>query len=87
MPAHTAKEVKAFLATQPDEDAVEGLPAYAPELNPEEWCNGAVKRDRLNALPGSVGELHRQVRRSFLRLGRRPALLQSCFDHVGRDVT
>ena len=85
--AHKAKVVKSFLATHPMDYEVAWLPPYAPDLNPEELCNGAVKRDRLNALPESVAELHSQVRRSFLRLGRRRALLQSFFDRVDLDVT
>jgi transposase len=84
--AHRAKEVQAFLAAHPDDYQIEWLPPYAADLNPEELCNGAVKRAVQNALPASVAELHGLVRRSFRRLGRRPALLRSFFDHVGLDV-
>jgi transposase len=87
LPAHRSKEVTAFLAAHPADYQVEWLPGYAPDLNPEELCNGAVKRALRNALPGSVEELRCQVRRSFLRLGRRPDLLCSFFDHAGLDVT
>jgi transposase len=85
--AHRATPVLAFVAAHPDDYAIEWLPPYAPELNPEELCNGAVKRDMLNAVPGSVGELHRSARRSFRRIGRRPELLTSFFHHVGLGVT
>jgi hypothetical protein len=37
------------------------LPAYAPELNPEEPCNACVKRAMENALPSCVADLHRLV--------------------------
>jgi transposase len=87
LPAHKSHEVTAFLAAHPDDYEVEWLPSYAPELNPEELCNGAVARDLRNALPGSVADLRCQVRRSFRRLGRRPALLRSFFAHAGLDVT
>jgi transposase len=40
---HKAKIVKAFLEKHP-EIHIEYLPAYAPELNPEEYCHGNVKR-------------------------------------------
>ena len=63
------------------------LPPYAPELNPEELCNGAVKRALRNAVPASVAELYRQARRGFVRLGRQPALLHSFFRHTGLPVT
>jgi transposase len=85
--AHKSREVTAFLAAHPGDYQIEWLPAYAPDLNPEELCNGWVKREIQNAVPGSVAELHHQVRRSFRRLARRPTLLRSFFDHTGLDVT
>jgi transposase len=81
--AHRARIVLDFVAAHPDDYRLEWLPAYAPELNPEELCNGAVKRALLNALPGSVDELHQQARGGFIRLGRRPAVLRGFFRHVG----
>ena len=85
--AHRAKLVQAFVAAHPDDYQLEWLPAYAPELNPEELCNGAVKREMLNALPASVGALRHQARRSFLRLGRCPDQLAGFFHHAGLPVT
>jgi transposase len=84
--AHRATPVLAFVAAHPDDYAIEWLPPYAPELNPEELCNGAVKRATLNALPDSVDELHRLARRSFRRLGRRPETLRHFFHHAGLSV-
>jgi transposase len=81
--AHRAKAVRAFVAAHPADYALEWLPPYAPELNPEELCNGAVKRALQNAAPGSVGELHQQARTGFLRLGRQPAMLHHFFQHAG----
>src|SRR5215212_6107869 len=68
--AHRAEPVPAFVAAHPDDYRIEWLPPYAPDLNPEELCNGAVKRDLLDATPGSVNELHQLARGSFRRLGR-----------------
>jgi transposase len=84
--AHRAKLVQTFVAAQPDEYRLEWLPPYAPELNPEELCNGAVKRALLNALPDSVAELHRQARRAFIRLGHRSTALHGFFAHAGLSV-
>jgi len=81
--AHRAKAVLAFVAAHPRDSRIEWLPPYAPELNPEELCNGAVKQDLLNALPGSVEELQHLVRQSFIRLGRRQGTLCGFFDHAG----
>ena len=85
--AHRAKEVTAFLAAHPADYRVEWLPSYAPELNPEELCNSAVKRELLNAAPDSVEALLHQARRSFIRLGRHPDMLHGFFRHAGLDVT
>jgi transposase len=87
LPAHQAKPVQEFLARHPDDYQVEWLPPYAPDLNPEELCNGAVKGALLNAQPASVAELRQQARRSFRRLGRRTDELYSFFRHVGLCVT
>ncbi len=84
--AHQAKPVQAFLARHPADYQIEWLPPYAPDLNPEELCNGAVKGALLNAQPGSVVELRRGARHGFLRLGHRRAELRSFFDHVGLTV-
>jgi hypothetical protein len=63
------------------------LPAYAPELNPEEQCNVVVKRALANALPGSVADLHRLACCEFDRLTRRPEMIVSFFRHAGLSVT
>jgi transposase len=85
--AHRARPVLAFVAAHPEDYRLEWLPPYAPELNPEELCNGAVKRALQNAAPASVDELHHAARRSFRRLGRRPDILLGFFRHAGLDVT
>jgi transposase len=84
--AHRAKPVQAFVAAHPADYRLEWLPPYAPDLNPEELCNGAVKRDLLNAAPASVEALHHSARLGFRRLGRRPELLHSFFLHAGLSV-
>jgi transposase len=85
--AHRARRTAAFLAARPRDFAAAYLPAYAPELNPEEPCNAYVKRAMENALPGSVADLHRLARREFRRLQHRPDLIVSCFRHAGLSVT
>src|SRR5918994_1091969 len=66
--AHRAHRTAAFLARHARDFAVAYLPAYAPDLNPEEPCNAWVKRILENALPGDIADLHRRVRRAFRRL-------------------
>jgi transposase len=85
--AHRSRATSAFIAAHAQDYAVAYLPAYAPELNPEEQCNACVKRAMENALPGSVADLHRLARREFGRLQRRPELITSFFRHAGLSVT
>jgi transposase len=85
--AHRSKLTSAFIAAHPQDFAVAYLPAYAPELNPEEQCNAFVKRAMENALPGSVADLHRLARREFARLQRRPEMIVRFFRHAGLSVT
>jgi transposase len=84
---HRAQLTQAFVARHCDEFLLEWLPSYAPDLNPEELCNGWVKRETLNALPASDAELRRVARRSFQRLARHPLALRAFFAHAGLSVT
>lgn len=84
--AHEAKVVQDFVAAHPGDYQIEWLPPYAPDLNPEELCNGAVKQELLNAVPSSVDELQQLVRRSFRRLGRQVNTLHGFFRHAGLNV-
>ncbi|QRM33488.1 transposase [Microvirga sp. VF16] len=85
--AHRSQVTTAFIAAHARDFAVAYLPAYAPELNPEEQCNACVKRAMENALPESVADLHRLARREFVRLQRQPEMIVSFFRHAGLSVT
>jgi len=79
---HKAKIVKAFLEKHPNVH-VEYLPAYAPELNPEEYCHGNVKRRMKNAILHSKIEIRSSLDQGFSRLRKRPDILLGCFQHAG----
>src|SRR5690606_7693613 len=55
--AHQATLVQDFMAAHPADYQTEWLPPYAPDLKPEELCNGAVRRALRNAAPASIDEL------------------------------
>jgi len=57
------------------------LPAYAPELNPDEgvWRNG--KRALANARPDTLDALHQSLLTTLDGLARSQALLRSCITH------
>jgi transposase len=85
--AHRSRVTTDFITAHSHDYAVAYLPAYAPELNPEEQCNALVKRAMANALPGSVDDLHRLARREFDRLKRHPEMIVRFFRHAGLSVT
>lgn len=82
---HISKKVRAYLCDHPEID-VEFLPAYAPELNPEEYCHGNVKQGLKNAHPTSKPEMRSMLNRGFARLRQRPDLLLSFFHAAGLSV-
>ena len=85
LPAHRAMAVKEYVAAHPA-IAVEWLPPYAPDVNPEEGCHGNVKQHLRNAISESLSAIRTQVDRGFARLRRRPDLLLGFFRHAGLAV-
>jgi transposase len=79
---HKALLVKAYLEKHP-EIHVEYLPSYAPELNPEEYCHGNVKRHMKNAIFHSKAEIRNSLNKGFSRLRKRPDILLDLFQHAG----
>jgi transposase len=62
---------------------IEWLPAYAPELNPDEQVWTQTKyRDLANFLPQDVTDLGRAVRHSLEQTKTRQSLLRSFFKHA-----
>ena len=82
---HLSKVTKAYLQNQPD-ILVEELPAYAPQLNPEEYCHGNVKQRLRNARPASKKEIRSMLDRGFARLRHRPDLLRGFVHTAGLSV-
>ena len=84
-PVHRAKIVSAYLEQHPDIYR-EYLPGYAPELNPEEYCHGNVKRKLKNAIFRSKSEIRFYLDRGFSRLRKRPDILLGFFQHAGLNL-
>ncbi|WP_233613019.1 MULTISPECIES: transposase [Corallococcus] len=84
--AHRSNEVERFVESHSRDFALEALPDYSPELNPEEGCNSQVKRSMLNATSGAIAELRRQVRSAFVHLGCHHAALRGFFGHAGLSL-
>lgn len=82
---HKSKKTQAYLAAHAEISAEE-LPAYAPELNPEEYCHGNVKNHLKNARPADKTEMRQMLNHGFARLRHRPDLLLSFFHAAGLSV-
>lgn len=66
----------------PRDPAVFYLPAYAPELNPDEYLNGDLKLGVAAKVPTRTKPALAKAARSHLRmLQRRPARVRRFFQH------
>jgi len=79
---HKSKVAQRYLQQHP-EIIVEELPAYAPQLNPEEYCHGNVKQHLRNACPKTKEDIRFMLNLGFARLRRRPDLILSFFHAAG----
>ena len=81
---HRCKQVKAFLAAGAAQRLrLIRLPAYAPELNPDEGVWRWLKRSLGNVCCVDLPELKDELRRAMGRLRARPQLIVSFFRHAG----
>ena len=80
-PTHKAKLVRDFVDQQEDRLKLFYLPAYSPELNPDELVWGHVKQRVAKRLAATKDELKRQVQRALRSLQRTPLLVASFFGH------
>jgi DDE superfamily endonuclease len=83
--AHRAVIVQDYVAAPPD-IAVEWLPPYALDVNPEEGCPGNIKQPLRNAAPATTHDLRVHVDRGVARLRQRPDFLLGFFRHAGLSV-
>lgn len=79
---HHAKIVKAWLAEQVEKIEVFYLPAYSPELNPDEYLNGDLKAGVHSKPPArNADQLTRKVRSQMMTIQRSPDRVKAYFRH------
>lgn len=79
---HRSKETKAYITNQPRLH-VEQLPAYAPDLNPQEQIWGHSKTNGLaNYCPDDTAELHNTATETFADIASNQKLLRGLFKHT-----
>lgn len=81
---HRCAQVKAFLkAGAAKRLRLIRLPAYAPELNPDEGVWRWLKRQLGNVCCKDFAQLRYELRLAMRRLRRRPQILKACFEKAG----
>jgi transposase len=81
---HRAKGVLEFVERHRPRLQIEWLPAYAPDLNPDEGIWQYLKNVELrNRVTFNLTALRRQVVQAASRLRRRPALVRACMGVAG----
>lgn len=82
---HRAVVVKDFLKTEAGKQVwLEKLPAYAPELNPDEGIWNLLKNVELkNLCCQTLADLKKQLRKARERLRHKSRLILGCFKQVG----
>ncbi len=81
---HHCKAVQEFLSTLSDNRLhLERLPAYAPDLNPDEGIWHYLKNVELrNVVCETVQELRYEVRLAIARLRHKRSVIQACIAHA-----
>lgn len=74
---HRAAKTKQWLKEHPEIHAFR-FPAYAPDLNPDEWVWNHLKRSLANGVPRDLGDLQNSLIKPMRRLQRSTKLLWSC---------
>jgi len=84
---HHCREVKAFLSAGASARLrLIRLPAYAPELNPDENVWRWLKRQLGNLCCRDFVELRYELGLAIRRLRRRPQVLRACFEKAGLQI-
>lgn len=82
---HRAKIVKELLSSHSNRfKIVERFPAYAPELNPQEYVWAASKtKDMANFCPKDFNQLALRARKSIRRIQKSPQILRGALQKSG----
>ena len=79
---HHGKLVSAWLKKHTDKIEVFFLPAYAPEYNPDEYLNHALKLSvHSGALPYTTDDISHKIRSFMRKLQHHPSTVPNFFHH------
>lgn len=78
--AHKSAATRDYVASTHDRLKIFLLPAYSPELNPDEWVWKSVKHDNVDKLAsGTLDEMRAGVKKAFARLLQTPEIVRGFF--------
>ncbi|MFJ6903313.1 transposase [Streptomyces griseoluteus] len=80
---HLTAGMRAFIETNAEWLTVFHLPAYAPDLNPQEGVWSLVKREIGNLAAADLTQITRAVKRRLKRIQYRPELVDGCLAITG----
>ena len=84
LPVHKAKAVQEFIHQNTDWLSVYRFPAYAPELNPQEYQWSSLKRKPLgNYCPPTMSALSQKTRRGIQKMQKETATLKGFLKKSG----
>jgi len=79
---HHSKKFQEWLKVHADKIKVYYLPRYSPELNPDEYLNGKLKKDVLSGIsPRTKAEIKKKTRYFMQRHQRAPDDVKKLFKH------
>lgn len=79
---HHSHKVRDWLGKHTKEIELFFLPAYSPELNPDEYLNGDLKAQVQGSKPArNRNELETKVRSAMMKLQKRPKRIMAYFKH------
>jgi transposase len=82
LPAHRSVKVREWVSEHPRQIEVFYLPAYSPELNPDELLNAHLKQALRKAAPSRSKEQLKKFTLSHMRaMQKKPALVRGYFRH------
>jgi len=83
-PIHRSHQVRVFLSTPVARRLkLIRLPAYAPELNPDEGVWSLLKRSLANVCSRTLGDLKFKLKQTIQQLQRRHQVLEGCLRETG----
>ncbi|MFB7948561.1 transposase [Kitasatospora phosalacinea] len=80
---HLAEPLREFIAANADWLTVFQLPAYAPDLNPQEGIWSLVKRDIGNLAAADLGQITRAVKHRLKQIQHHRDLIDGCLAGTG----